>query len=209
MGEVEIGGKPAYVLITEMVMDGRFDQRDQWAMSRNADSLLRAASRALDEHYWLDRVAYRPVKIDEDGRSLSVVQIQPGTTEAEELAKKESYLPDRNVARAPQPLAFGKDLPTVLALAKRNNKRVLIDFETVWCGPCHTMDQLVFTAQSVVTAAVGVFAVKADGDDHHDLKVKYQVGGYSTLILLDANGRELRRAVGYQSIVDMVAMFQP
>ena len=107
MGEVEIGGKPAYVLITEMVMDGRFDQRDQWAMSRNADSLLRAASRALDEHYWLDGVAYRPVKIDEDGRSLSVVQIQPGTTEAEELAKKDSYLPDRNVARAPQPLAFG------------------------------------------------------------------------------------------------------
>ena len=208
-GQVEIGGKPAYVLITEMEQDGRFDQRDSWAMSRYPDSLLRAPSRALDEHYWLDGNAYRPVRIDENGESLAMVQVQPGTTEAEETAKKDIYLPDRNVERAPKPLVFAKDLATVLAQAKRENKRVLIDFEAVWCGPCHIMDDLVFTAQSVVTAATGAIAVKVDGDDHHDLKVAYKVDGYPTLILLDANGKELRRGVGYQSVLEMLALLKP
>jgi thiol-disulfide isomerase/thioredoxin len=208
-GEVEIDGKPAYVLITEMEMDGRFDQRDAWAISRDSLKLLKADSRGLDEHAWLDSVAYRPVQIDEHGRFLSLVRINPGTTEAEEIAKKDIYLPDRNVARAETPLAFGKDLTTVLVLAARDRKRVLIDFEAVWCGPCHIMDQLVFTAAAVVTAATDVIAVKVDGDDHRDLKKRYNVDGYPTLILLDSTGKEIRRGAGYQSVAEMVALMRP
>lgn len=208
-GEVEIDGKPAYVLITEMEMDGRFDQRDAWAISRDSVKLLKSDSHGLDEHAWLDSVAYRPVQIDEHGRSLSLVRINPGTTEAEEIAKKDIYLPDRNVARAETPLAFGKDLPTVLAEAARDNKRVLIDFEAVWCGPCHIMDQLVFTAAAVVTAAKDVIAVKVDGDDHRDLKKRYNVDGYPTLILLESDGKEVRLGVGYQSVLEMVALMKP
>jgi len=209
MGTTEIAGKPAWVLITEMEMDGVFDQRDSWAISRDSVALLKAMSRDLDRHNWLDGLAYRPVSIDPNGRSLSFVQIQPATTEAEEKANDDPYLHDRDVARAEKPLPFGNDLAAALAAAKRDGKRVLVDFEAVWCGPCHTMDQLVFTAQSVVTAAAGVIAVKVDGDDHHDLKVKYKVDGYPTLILFDSNGNELRRGVGYQSIVDMMAMLKP
>ena len=192
-----------------MEQDGRFDQRDYWAISRNKDSLLRAPGRPLDQHYWLDSVAYRPVQIDEHGRSLSFIAINPGTTEAEEAAQKDIYLPDRNVPRAAQPLPFGKDLPTVLADAARDKKRVLIDFEAVWCGPCHTMDSLVFKAASVVTAANDVIAVKVDGDDHRDLKKQYKVDGFPTLILLGSDGREIRRGVGYQSVLEMVALMRP
>ena len=163
-GTIAIGGVPAYVMITELEMDGVFDQRDAWALSRDSTSLLNADVRKLDEHAWLDGVAYRPVKIDEQGRSIALVRINPGTTEAEEIAKKDIYGPDRNVPRAAQPLAFGKDLPTVLTQAQRENKRVLIDFEAVWCGPCHIMDQLVFTAAAVVDRAKDVVAVKVDCD---------------------------------------------
>lgn len=208
-GSVAIDGKPAYVLITEMEMDGIFDQRDAWAISRDSNALLKAAPHNLDEHVWLDGRAYRPVKIDESGMALSFVEIHPGTTEAEELAKADIYLPDRNVPRAPQPLAFGKSLPAVLAAAARQQKRVLVDFEAVWCGPCHIMDQLVYTAQSVVDAASGTLAVKVDGDDHRDLKLHYHVDGFPTMILLDSHGREIRRAVGYQGVTDMVALLRP
>jgi thiol:disulfide interchange protein DsbD len=207
-GKADIGGKPAWVLITELEMDGVFDQRDAWAIARDSTAILNADVRKLDEHGWIDGVAYRPVKIDPDGRSLTLVSIVPGSTEAEEVAKKDIYLPDRTVLRAAQPLPFGKELPAVLAGAQRDRKRVLIDFEAVWCGPCHVMDQLVFTAAAVVDAAADVVAVKVDGDEHRDLKKKYNVDGFPTLILLDSDGKEIRRGVGYQSVVDMVTLLK-
>ena len=39
-GVVEIGGKPAFVLVTEMEMDGVFDQRDSWMLARERVKLL-------------------------------------------------------------------------------------------------------------------------------------------------------------------------
>jgi thiol-disulfide isomerase/thioredoxin len=208
MGKVDIGGKPAYVVIDEYEMDGVFDQRDAWALSRDSMAALKADERDLDKHAWLDGVAYRPVKIDPDGKSITFVAIKTGTTEAQEAAAKDTYLPDRNVERAAQPVVFGHDLSTALVEAGRSQSRMLLDFEAVWCGPCHTMDQLVFTAQSVVTAAGGTIAVKIDGDVHPDLKKKYNVDGYPTLILLDSHGKELRRGVGYQSVLEMLALLR-
>jgi hypothetical protein len=49
----------AWVLITEMEMDGMFDQRDSWALARDHEKLYAAKSRSLEDHAWLDGVAYR------------------------------------------------------------------------------------------------------------------------------------------------------
>jgi thiol-disulfide isomerase/thioredoxin len=209
-GTVQIGGRTAWVLITEYEMDGVFDQRDAWAMSRDSLDVLKTDVRKLDEHVWLDSLhAYRPIRIDPDGRSLTFVRIQPGISEAEELAQRDIYLPDRNVPRAAKPVEFASDLSSALAEARRDHKRVLLDFEATWCGPCHIMDQLVFTAQSVVDAAHDVVAVKIDGDVHRDQKKAYRVDGYPTLILLDEHGTELRRGIGYQSVLQTVALLRP
>ncbi len=208
-GTVEVDGKPAWVMITELEMDGVFDQRDAWAMSRDSAKILGADSRKLDEHTWMDGAAYRPVRIDPDGLSLSFAAIVPGTSEAEEAANRDIYLPDRGVVRANKPLSFGKDLASALATARRSGGRVLVDFEAVWCGPCHVMDSLVFTAASIVDAAKDVIPVKVDGDEHRDLKKAWKVDGYPTLILLDSSGHELRRGTGYQSVKDMLAMLKP
>ncbi len=209
-GSSMIGGKPAYVLITEYDMDGVFDQRDAWAIGRDSVSILNPDVRMLDEHAWLDSTtAYRPIRIDPDGRSLTIALVHPGTTEAEEIARKDIYLPDRNVPRAAAPVAFTTDYAAALARARREHRRVLLDFQAVWCGPCHIMDQLVFTARSVVDAADSVIAVKVDGDDRRDLKKSYHINGFPTLVLLAPDGKEIRRGEGYQSVLQTVALLRP
>ena len=204
LGTCELGGKPAFVQQCEMQMDGVFDQRDAWALARTQADLAKAPSRSLEQHCWLDGVAYRPVGIDAHGRSLAIEAFDPGYTEAEELAKADTLKPDRDAPRAAAPLAFGHDLAAALATAKAAGKRVFVDFETTWCGPCKQMDSLVYTAAAVVAAAEGLPCVKLDGDEQRELVKKYAVSGYPTMLLLDGDGREVKRAVGYRSVAAMV-----
>lgn len=203
-GQIEIGNHLAFVLVTEMQMDGVIDQRDAWAIARDRDSLLAAPARSLDRHVWLDGVAYRTTAIDGDGRSLAFEAFDPGSTESEERDRDDLYKADREAERAPEPLPFGRDFAAALATAKTGKRRVFVDFQTTWCGPCRQMEQLVYTAKDVVEAAREVVPVVLDGDDQRALVQRYQVTAYPTMLLLDEDGKELRRAVGYRGVAAMV-----
>lgn len=208
VGTCEIDGAPAWVMVTERVLDGVFDQRDSFALARDRAALARADARTLEQHAWLDGRAYRPLAIDGHGRWLTLARIDPGITEAEEKDRADLRKADRAAPRAAQPLAFGKDLGTALASARSDGRRVLLDFTTSWCGPCKEMAALVYSAAPVVDAAAGVIAVEIDGDESRELVKRYGVQGYPTLILLDGSGREIRRAVGYQGVAAMVEFFR-
>lgn len=209
-GQVEIGERPAFVLVTEMQMDGVIDQRDAWAIARDRDALLAAPARSLDRHVWLDGVAYRAVAIDGDGASLAFQAFDPGFTEAEEKDRDDIYKPDRDAERAPEPLHFGSDFAAALATAKTKagKQRVFVDFQTTWCGPCRQMEQLVYTAKDVVEAARDLVPVVLDGDEQRALVQRYAITAYPTMLLLDADGKELRRAVGYRGVAAMVAFLR-
>ena len=208
-GKTSLAGKEVHVLVTEMVLDGNFDQRDAWAIARDQAGLFAVPATSLEKHLWLDGVAWRATAIDAHGRSLRCERFDPGISEAEEKAKADIYKADREAPRAAQPLAFGADLAAALAEAKRTGKRVFLDFQTTWCGPCRQMEQMVYTADAVVHAAADLLAVKLDGDRERALVKQYEVAAYPTLLLLDADGKELRRAVGYRGVAAMVEFFKP
>jgi len=208
-GQITLGDKPAFVLITEMNMDGVFDQRDHWIISRTRAGLWEPKSRGLEDHVWLDGICYRPLGIDPDGMYIKFESFDPGFTEAEEANKRDPYLEDKAAARAPKPVPFGHDFEAAVKQSQKENKKLLIDFEATWCGPCKTMDELVYTAQAVVDAAKNIIPVKVDGDIHRDLTKKYNVTAYPTMILLDSKGKELNRAVGYRGVKDMVKFLAP
>lgn len=203
-GQVEIAGQRAFVLVTELHMDGIFDQRDAWALATTREALLAAPSRTLEQHAWLAGKAWRATAIDPDGLSLTFVSFDPGISEAEEAAKADLYAADRKAPRAVQPVPFGKDFAAALAKARAQGRRVFVDFQTTWCGPCRQMEQLVYTAQPVVEAASGYVPVVLDGDEQRELVKRYQVTAYPTMLLLDADGKELKRAVGYRGVAAMV-----
>ncbi|MCB9886272.1 MAG: thioredoxin family protein [Planctomycetes bacterium] len=203
-GEVTIDGKPAFVLITDMQMDGRFDQRDAWALGRDKKALLRASARSMESHFWLDGVAYRMTALDPDGASITFERFDPGFTEAEEKARNDTLAVDRKAPRAAAPLAFEADFEAAMKTAKAQGKRVFVDFQTTWCGPCRAMEQHVYTADAVVKAAAETVCIKLDGDEQRDLVKRYEVAAYPTMLLLDADGKVLRRLVGYQHVTDMV-----
>jgi len=205
-GSVALDGVQAVMLVTESVMDGVFGVDDSWALaSRDSapDILTAGYSRSLDEHAWLFERAYQVIEVDPSGRRVVLAPFDPGITRAEEMEMNDDLAVDRRAARSGRTVAFLHDFDEAEALAKAGGKALFVDFETTWCGPCKIMDEWVYTADDVVAASQSVVAVKVDGDERLDLKERFGVSGFPTMILLTPDGEELNRASGYVNVVDM------
>ena len=102
------------------------------------------------------------------------------------------------------------DLPKAQAQAKSENKIVLLDFTgSDWCGWCikfkkETLDTTEFqayAAKNIVLVELDYPNKKAQTDAlkkaNAALKEQYKIDGFPTLVVLDKNGKEIGRQVGY------------
>ena len=102
------------------------------------------------------------------------------------------------------------DLPKSLEQAKAEKKVVLVNFTgSDWCGWCKRLDKEVFTTTEFKEYATkNLVLVEADFPErkkqsselkkaNDGLKNKYKVDGFPTLVVLNGEGREMGRQVGY------------
>lgn len=83
--------------------------------------------------------------------------------------------------------------------AKKENKLVFVDCYTQWCGPCKKMARDVFPQAKVgeymnarfVSLKIDMEATYAEG-----LSKEWQVSGYPTFIIFNADGKEIGRFMG-------------
>jgi thioredoxin-related protein len=107
-------------------------------------------------------------------------------------------------------LNWGTDLPKALAQAKTDKKLVLLDFTgSDWCGWCIKFDQETLSTDKFAEYAKAHlelvtldFPNKKPQSDalkaaNTALQTKYNVDGFPTFILLNADGKEIGRQVGY------------
>ncbi|MDD5140673.1 MAG: thioredoxin family protein [Verrucomicrobiales bacterium] len=107
-------------------------------------------------------------------------------------------------------LNWGTDLPKALAQAKAEKKMVLLDFTgSDWCGWCIKFDKETLStdkfaeyAKTHLELVVVDFPNKKPQSDalkaaNKALGEKYKANGYPTFVLLNADGKEIGRQVGY------------
>ncbi len=112
------------------------------------------------------------------------------------------------------------DLPKALEQAKTEKKMVLLDFTgSDWCPPCKGLHNTVLTSSefskfakdNLVLVELDFPRAKKQSDElkkaNEELSKKYGIRGFPTIIVLDADGKELFREVGYSgtSAKDYVA----
>ena len=121
-----------------------------------------------------------------------------GTMHAADAAAEEAGVRFR-------PLAF----EAACQAASAEKKIVFIDFFTSWCGPCKELDKTTW-----LDAAVGTLlrdkavALKIDAEkEGKDLARRYKINAYPTLLLLQPDGTELDRIVGYRPADKFMAEF--
>jgi thiol-disulfide isomerase/thioredoxin len=206
-GQAELDGEVVDIALAEGTLDGVYDEVDAWTLSQTPDGIAGTTTsyRSGSEHAWLGDQAWRIASIHPSGLQITLRRFDPGHTRLEEMRIRDQFAADRRAPRAEQPLAFRNNFTEAEAEAKRLGRPLFIDFETTWCGPCKRMNALVYTARPVTDAVLAceLVAVKVDGDEQRDIVERFGVNAYPTLILLDAQGREIRRAVGYQGVASM------
>lgn len=94
-----------------------------------------------------------------------------------------------------------------LEAAKAENKLVFMDCYTSWCGPCKLMASKEFVQEKAGEYFNPRFvSVKIDMEKGEgvELRKRYDVNAYPTLLVLNAKGELLCRHAGYLSVDDLI-----
>ncbi len=109
-------------------------------------------------------------------------------------------------------LKWGTDLPAAQAQAKKENKLVLMDFTgSDWCGWCIKLNKEVFnTPEFAAYAKDNLVLVELDFPSkkpqaaalkktNEALKNQYGADGFPTIIVLNGEGKQVWKQVGYMA----------
>jgi thiol:disulfide interchange protein len=95
-------------------------------------------------------------------------------------------------------IAWRTSLPAALKEAQRTHKPVFLDFTAMWCEPCLTMKQRVFTDKRAIGALRQWIPVHVDVDKQTATAMKYKVGDLlPTMIALTPRGAVVAQTAGY------------
>ncbi len=122
-------------------------------------------------------------------------------------------LPQGGTVAAPAPAAgswLENDYEGALAKAKAEQKLVLVDTYAQWCAQCKELDEKTWPDPAVQAwIRQHAVAVRIDTDKvRPDLATKLKIQSYPTVLLLDAEGREVRRSLGFQRPPAMLAWLE-
>jgi thiol:disulfide interchange protein DsbD len=93
--------------------------------------------------------------------------------------------------------------------ARSAARPALVDFMATWCIPCNEMEHTTYADPEVREQAERFAMFKADitreSEETTAIVERYAVHGVPTVILIDREGNEVRRLVGYVGPDEMVA----
>ena len=102
------------------------------------------------------------------------------------------------LAAVPAPSGGASDAPNA---APRGP--AILDFHAEWCGPCRQMRPQI---EALVRARYPVRSI--DVDERPELAEQFKLTGVPTFVIVDAEGREIGRRVGFTEAKELAALYR-
>ncbi len=111
---------------------------------------------------------------------------------------------------------YNKPWKEVLAKAKAENKYIVVDCYTDWCGWCKVMDKETMTNGEVIAMVhQNYIAVKMDMEHGEGMKMamKYHISAFPSFLYFNPEGRYVYQSAGYQKkdafLTELKKVLQP
>lgn len=88
--------------------------------------------------------------------------------------------------------------------AKLEKKFLIVDLYADWCTYCLVLEKEIFPDPELSKVLDGFVRVRLDGDEFPNLKNKYKVEGYPTILFLDADANYLTKITGLATKEDIL-----
>ena len=99
------------------------------------------------------------------------------------------------------------DFEKALEISKQENKPIMMDVYTDWCGACKEMDKTTFANKDVIDNSSNFIALKFNPEkvsNGNDFLNKYSIIGFPTMLFMNGDGFVIRRIVGYVESDELV-----
>lgn len=99
-------------------------------------------------------------------------------------------------------IAWEKYSDKTYTAAIESRQPIIIDFYADWCIPCKELDKLTFSKDNVIRESKRFVTLKADmtksvSPEVEALRTKFKIRGVPTVLIIDANGKEINRITGF------------
>lgn len=93
-------------------------------------------------------------------------------------------------------------------LAQEEDKPILIDFYTEWCGACKRLDKDTYANAKVQESLKQFICVKIDAEKHRDLSREYKISGFPSTVFLKSDGQLIEVVPGYRPPDDFLKLLE-
>jgi thiol-disulfide isomerase/thioredoxin len=205
-GTVKVDGVDALVAVMDSDNNAVFDAKDKWSILAASETEAPRRVLSIEEARHTSRLMFLNIgdgrelvlefrSVSPDGRSLSFAIVERAVTKADDRASDDKLAVERGRPRAAQRFPWIEgDFERGTANANESGRKLIVDFWASWCGPCRSLDEWIWTdAEVAALLNAGYVGVELDGDVEKDLVRRFNVKGYPTVIVLDAEGKEIQR----------------
>lgn len=107
---------------------------------------------------------------------------------------------------APDSITWRTNLPEAIKTANDSSRYVLANFYTDWCKWCKIQDESTFTDKRVIAMTAKYIFVRLNAEVDTAKAREFGINGYPTVVVIDKNGVEMDRILGYQKPAEFMKM---